>query len=1171
MSSVAKYVSSCSRASSLRAAQLPIHCTWLKAPYYSGHGHYSPSHSYSSPLASSIHRSGLSVRYIQTPSHSEAAPASAQSPQSVPEDPRPIQPWPWLETAYWRELRRHSPLSRCFKDGRVVEEKVDASSSKSTVASAATTQETTKKAELPEERKWGNIFGDSVEDSEEDGATAHSQSERALRSTPTASLDRDPWDESDTDRHSPNNTRANPRRNSGTKLKLTPTEYLLVMLYKRLKHKDSETGHWITEGTDKKLLNASQNTIDHFKHFHRLSLQEIVADYIERVDPLLDSWGSKLFDPSPKLAERYSFKHKLLRQHLEYIFSEESIEYLTQRGYTAADVVTWAWVLKSKTPYDACLRMLLVSSDQSSAQGSRRVPSFIPLLLLRQSLESRTFKLLLHYSLDLLTGRTSQLPSSLSSDKETTNTLEEKEDHYAMEPPLDMNPASTLVVRLLHHARELWPQAQLTIAQAFAFYLSTVPASRITADGSRPRLVEICNTILRVLSIPCRYEPFISVSIQQRAQIELLRAMARHQPALPVTKRGYQSLVAIQVAHKKTEAERQSAELKAASWPPWKEDKMGYDVDRGLEGMRSRAMRVLTQQLEAGFSPSAWENMCRILAGWDTDGSPTIQTRSLVLAQPVTMQRFPADSDHYKLWEARIRATRTVREAWACFLSYQEHGLRPHGAIFAAMAEKLIHRQRTMFHKNSEYLSTALPGDGLEVFPEPVSARDWIYVPSEPPGLKHLLNMMLSQGVRPNGRFLALLLRRAPNFYTGLDYLFCSDLTDEQLGVLCTVHGRNPYRPRWYKKTLKELPGYLVDAFVAFLCRFSHVHHLPEIQPSGPVTPALDQFPLQLDSGSPHPSPLTRSLTPVRMDRFFHHHKALPHAIDLLRERDSQPPQAWIHVLSTIVDYAGGANKARVRRHPRRIVAWFRAQSLMRWLEERQIDTGLAGFHALCRAFSRVGVAVARNPDAVHEALEITRQMASLGHLTLLESAPPQLETIIPNGLKYMKRQFYVCVLGDSQAISLVEHRLSAVQHATGSQVTLPPLLHVPTPAVLHAFARTLGLVEDWDGLMSLLRWMRQYELDLKDKYDQLLNGSRIMRKVLIAIRMFLEEHAAKQPKFKKHRWEVQQQDGVNWPDLFLQEAYDIISTSEVWGSWPSDEEVESYAVDARYSLYVNH
>ncbi|PWY84526.1 hypothetical protein BO94DRAFT_518616 [Aspergillus sclerotioniger CBS 115572] len=1160
MSSVLNHVSSRSRVSSLRAAHLYSR-VWRK-----GYPYHSFPRSATDPTAKLSHGvlpTSLSFRLLSTlggPDHLQ--PGFAQNRQLMTE---------FLDKQCdaisgddWSKLRLQSPLNQCYSpldaspdypDPRVIEVKQSKGASRGQAAAGCKER----KAEGPEKGEKSEFHGEG-----NSGDGLHSKPLRLIRRTRSSS------NEQGTHRRSrPEDELSEPRRRTKTTsstFEPTPTEYLVDTLQNAHKAHGAQSRSWaFTTQNTGIMASLTQRQRDNFKHYHRLSLQEIVADYIELVDPLLDQANS---DVGPGAAAE-------LNEALQLAFCEDHLKYLAARQYSATDVVAWAWVLKSSTPYEATLRVLFLEAERSSNEDCliKTVPPFIPLLLLRQSLDNKAFRLLLIYSLHLMSGQA--VPTTDIAMEAMTNDAV-FDQHQALgdtKPLIEPNMCATYVVRLLHHARELWPQAQLTIARAFAFYLDNLQNGgkgwAVATERINHFMTDKFNTVLRILSLPCRHGPFTSASIQQQAQFELLRAMARHQPALPVTRRGYQGIVAVQIAHKKTLEERQSAELKAPSWPPWKEEKIGFDVKRGVEGMKSRAMRVLSQMKEAGYSHSRWEDISSILAGWDTDKSPTIQTRSLT-SRPETVHG-PSGSPNHTIWAARIRATRTVREAWACFLSYRDQGLPPRGTIYAAMAEKLIFRQKAV-RNSSHKRSPALPGDGKEVFPEPSSVRDWIYVSTEPPTLEDLLREMLSQGIRPRGRFLALLLRNAPTFSSGLDYLCCSDLTNEQLEALCTVSGPRCGDQAQKSKALEKLPDYLISSFMAFLCNFSTVGHRSLAQPDSRLG---DMFPILLGRHSTISSyaiTLFAYSEELKRREDLRHPKILAHAIHLLQVQHSRSPQTWIQVMSALARDRIGSSSHRMGRHARLALSWYEVLEIASWMDQRHIELSLEGFQVLCFSFSRVVVAGVKQPDSVEEGLAVVSDVARRGRLTSFQGISTRFEDMVQSGLSILKTRFDELVFLDPKTSSLFERSRSSIQDATASQVTVPSLFHVPSPAVLHAFVRALGFAEDTDGLLSLLRWMRQYELTLKEKYDENMNGERMMRRIIVAVRMFLEGYWGRSPPASLE-WEPGMEpthdlyeaeglgasEGSTFSDASLQEAYDIITTSRVWGSWPSDEEVLDY------------
>lgn len=869
----------------------------------------------------------------------------------------------------------------------------------------------------------------------------------------------------------------------------------------------------------------------------RGSLQVITAKYIQRVD-------RNLRKPVPELENA-----------LQCLLHDDSFRHLTLRQYEITDVMAWAWIIMSSTTYDAALRLVLLEADQAANPVShRRVPTFIPLMLLKQKVDLKTFRLLLVYSLHSIIGRPIP-PLDLSFDTASDAQISQfflSDQHTSDALSLDPSTCTTLVARLLSHARRLWPEAQLSIAQAFAFY------SRRVESELRGFLTKELNEYLFLLSSPPALRPFASASVRQQAQFELLKAMAKHDPALPVTRLGYQGLTSVQLAHKKTAAERESAELKAPSWPPWREERSGIDSTKGVQGTKSRAMRVMSQMREAGYPHSLWEDVASVLAGWDTDNSPTIQTRALARS-PKQLRGKRGRSHHLPIWTARIHSTRTVREAWACFMAYESQGLPPSAAVYVAMAKKLLYG-RNFEKKPFHGASSALPGDGPEVSPEPASARDWIYTPSEPPKLNDFLKKMLAQGVRPTGRFLAMLLHGAPSFRAGLDYLRCSDLTNQQLRVLLSFGEHIPDSDINAQRALNELPEYLVSAFVRFVCRFSVVDFRGTSKNERFGIP--NAFPIIMDNWKEplYPVPTLLAYTDrARKPAKAKYSELLFHAIGLLRRRNSQSPQEWLQLLSGLCS-ARVFGIPGISYHTQMILAWHEIIEVLKWLEERNIEMDSDGFQIICRSFSSAVAAGLRDQASMERSLKIlaTAAQSRNGHPDLI---PRSFENMVNTGLTTLKRQFDQLVYLDPKTSSVFDSLKLSLEQQTEEQVTVPALPHVPSPADLHAFVRSLGLAKDSDGLLGLLRWMSRHALTLKQTSDEYANGDVIMRRTIIAIRLFLEGQPGKGSHRPDFADEItpDESDVQTFVDPTLQEAYDLVTATEVWGPWPSNEEVWKY------------
>ncbi|KAJ5158529.1 uncharacterized protein N7500_008180 [Penicillium coprophilum] len=857
------------------------------------------------------------------------------------------------------------------------------------------------------------------------------------------------------------------------------------------------------------------------------SLPVILGEYIREVDPLLSSVSDKRSEKDLDIV-------------LQKVFRKTSQDYLSSRGYDAADVAAWAWIMKSQNPHEAMVRVFLLETDRAkSGATTPSIPPFIPLYILRQqNLDPHTFRLLLIYSLHLMSGHSFHIA-------ETPVEVSEHEPELSPQdfrPQIDSGTCMILVVRLIRHARRVWPQSLLTIARAFARFLSAPRADDAersvlaTQRDDRVKTVKF-NDCLWLLSIPANIAPYRSTSIQQQAQFELLRAMATHKPVLPVTRQGYRAVVAVQLAHKKTFEERQSAELKAPSWPPWKEEKLGIDSQRGNEGMFSRAMQVLSQMKDAGYSHRLWEDISSILAGWDTDRSPTVQTRAMMRRPQALPDRHGSQSNHHEMWVARIRATRTVREAWACFLSYQDHGLPPKGAVYAAMAEKLIYR-RNAIEREFDQMSHALPGDGREVHPEPASARDIIYVPTEPPTVDEFLDQMRAQGLRPSGRFLGLLLQSATSLRSGLHYLQCSSLTDSQIEALSIVRAK----PRKYHtldlEAFHELPDLVFASFIKFLCAHSDIASL-DVGNRNILT--ADRFPALIAADCSTGAKVDLVAYSEGHPGNQHHPRALWHAIQLTKLRRAPYTPAWTHILSALTRERLTGYYGSRSRSLQRILAWHQALRALGWMRQRNVELGEEGFRILCVTFTKAIDAALKHPGTAEQSLTLIHR-ARIRRLKAKNEGDDDVDGLMQHALQVLKHQFDHLVLPASKTSELAERSVFATKIASDTQLSVPSMLQIPSPATLHAFVRALGSVGDDEGLLHLLHWMSRSADLLKEAAEEHANGDKMMRRTLVAIRVFLER---------------QQRIDTRVPSDLIVEAYDLISRTG-W-DWPSDAEVTEY------------
>ncbi|KAK2757362.1 hypothetical protein FQN54_004876 [Arachnomyces sp. PD_36] len=830
------------------------------------------------------------------------------------------------------------------------------------------------------------------------------------------------------------------------------------------------------------------------------------------------------------------------------VFDLETLSCLWKRGYSAKDVVAWAPIITAPTGVEAA--RLLFEYDEQYEDTRTRAPLFLLLFVLRRrNLNRFALRKLLFLSWQKLAC-----------------------GHGPWNPRGDETSMMILIIRLMRHARELWPEALPSIATMMTTYIgkwARHPDDPKFNPYTVQRLTFAYNRGLKLLSMPCRINPYDSIRFQQRAQFQLLRRMTQFDPPIVVTQEGYQAVTSVQLAHKKTATEEEWAKFKAVSWPPWKEEKLGIDSERGNEGRKSRAMEPLSQMVAAGYSHGQWEKIATVYAGWDTDGTPTIQKR-VTMIPPKGPERSNHDEvEGPDLWAARIRATRTLKEAWACFLSYEDQN-PPHQKIYDAMCEKIILRAHT---KDESLLGhdAPLPGDGKEVFPEPSSPRDVIYTRSEPPTVEALFDQMRSHGLVPSPRFLARLLSSTYSFRKGMEYLLSSNLPREMIDFFRALFTDEL---KIFENIPTDVPNYVFTSCVQFLCNVSEAETFTE--DSNVSLPQA--FPIAFSKKAPvkavdHPPTVKTSPKPRRPRR----PRALEGAAKMLREQNFVGTPPWGVLLSRLAGPRIPASARGLYPVEERVLGWYEIVEVLGWIDKAGDDLDFNSFQILCDAFTRA-VLKARND------VEATRK-------TLVSLGGPDrtFEDMVHSGIEVIKRHFYQIVLPDDAAATETAFYNDHIH----PEYLLPQMGVMPKPATLHSFVRVLGITKDFDGILRLLRWMGGSAMELKEKSNQHRSGDRHLRRTIVGIRAFLldcwEERPAPGSRFspldesgherykggkasdremmRKLREEMEEESSPpTFSDPKLQEAYDIIESAKgVWGPWPSDQDVALYVWEWKF------
>lgn len=945
--------------------------------------------------------------------------------------------------------------------------------------------------------------------------------------------------------------------------------------------------------TAQKMLAAEPTRVQQLLAVKHKSLISFLALYITYLDPITRVSTEDVY---PWASDQR------LRKDVLTAFNDANRTWLRERGYGLSDLAAWRWILSARLSEVAVSRLNALANSRNHGFRAGPVPVFLILFLLRRRhINDRALRMILTLIWDRLLEQDALKTNARSNDgaQVSSNVVPtDLSEHLIFHAGSIM----VLVVRLLRRARKVWPAALPSIAVIATRYLA--PAKKTndslpdrSADLDLRKWSFLFNSILSLLALPSSRQPFQSLAFHERAQFMIVRRMTEFEPALIISRKGYQAVAQVQIAHRKTLPEHEWARQKAKSWPPWRELKSGIDSNTGIEQGVSRGAWAIMRSQEAGYSEHGWDSMAKVFAGWDTDDSPTIQTRAIVpkgdplWSLPCRSDGSVAVKNDAKLWYARIKATRTVSEAWACFLSYRDaqiqSGNRCAQLPYFSMFEKIIFdRKRKLIGEVgsadtfSESLGDSehrpLPGDGTETWPDP-GPQEAVYLRTRVPSIGSFSKAMIEDGVVPGGRFLEFLLHHAPTLQIADMYLRAGCLPSATRNSL--VEGITPAE-------MCKVDIRIFTAYIHCLCR------LPFIRPN--------------------------------LNGVSHRSRPISHALRLMDKREPcyWPPWNFLMMAfrteGAIVDSSLYAHSPLVQD----ALAW----SVMLCWRQRMKNVGLGMqfecFVSLCIGLAKstlasqtllrllnrgafvddgglekstpAGQKLSRllkcgNFDSVEKSTlasweliqglprDAFRRLANspgkpshsrLRNLALLRH---NAEQVVANGPEILKAWFEELV-GVENPLDRISS--SALERNVGTEdifsVTLMPrLLGVPHPTHLHAFVRVLGLHHDYDGILKIVQWMDRFAEELRRKWVETTNGERAMKKLIAAIRVFLEGSWPLVDSLANDGSVPAMEEYKSAPADTIQQVVDIIKRHEVWGDWPSDEDVEFYVTsDKRHIDY---
>ena len=805
---------------------------------------------------------------------------------------------------------------------------------------------------------------------------------------------------------------------------------------------------------------------------------------------------------------------------LSELFNNEAVWYLESNGYGVEDVISWAWILEAESNMTAVSRFLVWTNRPMPYQ---RVPRAMFLALMRRNFTEPGHVQLLTEHLDnrlankidhrweavyirfIQGNEVNPLPSV------TQYTQPQVANYLGVEPWKTAIYLLMLIKFAMYSVPFLLPSLATMLCKEVR-----VPRtwSRIREDGLNFRAsVSFAKLFNRAIVMMSKVsgEPFVNVPYQERAQFIIIRHMNTFQPPLTIGLEAYRAIISVQLRHRKTIKERLWTELKSRGWPPFREDKLGIDARKKDEDYSiSRAQHGIRNLKEAGYASTDWEDSASILSGWDVNRIPTIQTRRVFLDRAIIKENAEIRIEHPSLWESRILATRTIEEAWAAFLNYVEEDLPPNSNVYLAMFEKIIHEQlrlRRATASGNGNASTAVAGDMPRTYPSSPNPRDQTYTPSPPPTFIDFYHRYRTYFPVLATQALCLLLPHADSLAQAYEFVNASNLEKAQKDILL-----RQALPDDSRKV--PIESRILVAYIDMLSQFASL-------------------------GLPNNKQMS----------------ALSHAIYLVVTQSPMARGPWRSLLKAIDKEIGEAQRGFFW-----LQHWHIILGILQRMEKARAHNNSDSFYIICSIFSRL----------VRLASHTSTRNGHHHAATSLDSEPD----IKARTGRLLKGMFKRMVTLDLRAtfghkdtelsfLPLNKPEKTGLDESVQFRIAnlLPQLLYTPNPATIHLLARLLGVIEDKQAVLELLRWMSMYHREIEAKATELANGTRQFRKVLIAVRIIMESQSV---------------PFISPPDVTLlvdldsdraKDAKAIVEDVDVWGGWPTDKEVDEYM---QYGLDVS-
>jgi hypothetical protein len=399
---------------------------------------------------------------------------------------------------------------------------------------------------------------------------------------------------------------------------------------------------------------------------------------------------------------------------------------------------------------------------------------------------------------------------------------------------------------------------------------------------------------------------------------------------------------------------------------------------------------------------------------------------------------------------------------------------------------------------------------------------------------------------------LAFLIYNAASFKDGLNCVRTAEFQYPAVGGVHTLDAR--------------LPDVLFFAYVKFLCRFSNVPALGGFKRHTLLSPSLDNSSSQL----------------VHVSFNFQHN--LIQAIWLLKERGPVFLPVWNAVLDALareesyktMHFTERHDTATEARDPpdfnsNTIIAYRLTQQVLELLRDRNLVLDTYGFLAVCRSTENVGIACWAILAQDYETNQAATESSNASDNPVSRSALDVQELLVVQRPRGRLEHYFRLLVGNK---SFKEPNVTTntpdpftLDDTPASSPSLPPYLTIPEPALLHAYIRALGWHGSHASILTTLRWMAKYQNELAETCKQAHNGAKLMRRTIVAARVFLERswlpaksgEGCDLAERKAYKPEALKRLEARALDVQIEEARALVDGVEGWGGWPTDGDVAVY------------